>query len=90
MESTIKEWENLRQGIWKTMKAKETLDVICNVCLERDAKIKWKDRIQSSLCHICDDIVHSSFPLHDRIVDGRRMTPIEFYDNKQEIIIEGT
>ena len=89
-ESIIKEWENLRQGIWKILKSKETLDVFCNVCLEQNAIIKCKDCIHSSLCHICDDIVHSSFPLHDRIIDGRRLTPLESYDNKEEITMKGS
>ena len=44
----------------------EIVDGNCTVCRERKGIIKCKQCYNNVLCFICDDIVHTANPLHDR------------------------
>ena len=71
------------------MKARETINDVCNVCNERDATIKCQQCQQHSLCLVCDDVIHDSCPFHDRMVNGSKILPLESFDPKEGITFKG-
>lgn len=88
-QSTLAEWEKLQSMIWEVMLSREVLDDCCHVCREREPVIKCNDCHENSLCYLCDDIVHSTLPLHDRCLFSedyaKKLLPWESANEHHEI-----
>lgn len=85
VQSSQEEWEKIRESTWTVLKAREMIDEQCNVCKERSAKIKCRDCVADSLCAECDDIIHTSFPFHDRVANGKKLLPLQVLDESDSI-----
>ena len=88
-QTSFAEWEAVRQSIWDLMKSRETVGDMCNSCGERDAQVKCLQCVEHSLCFKCDDQLHDSSPMHDRMVDGSKLLPTESFDPEEGITFKG-
>ena len=59
-------WRRSRSQIWDALYVNIVVKGFCDVCNEREAVIKCNDCFDNSFCYLCDDITHTSYPLHDR------------------------
>lgn len=87
-ESSQDDWDKVRNNIWSNMQARDVLEDICYVCKEQTAKIYCLDCIHS-LCPLCDNAVHEKEPCHDRMVDGKILSPTDGLTHDNEIIFSG-
>ena len=81
----------LREVICLQQVSDETL---CALCVERKAVIRYKQcKKHSLLCFVCDDIIHSSSLLHDRLFwsDNQleKLTPGQAVSETGEIVDVG-
>ena len=87
------EWTSIRPDIWETLLSNEIIANLCLINKERQAKVKCNDCVLNSLCGICDDIIHSTNPLHDRksFVHGFNSSigPCETVTETEEIDFSG-
>ena len=87
VQSSEVTWKECRNNIWQALFSREVVKETCSYCLDRPANIICDDCKNSSLCYICDDIVHTSHPLHDRdaYINGYRqpLSPQEHIINEE-------
>ena len=68
-ESLLTRWESVREEVVKASIISQHIpdDSMCSMCNEHQSVIACRQcRRYRILCCICDDIIHSSSPLHDR------------------------
>lgn len=82
-------WRRSRSQIWDALYANIVVKGFCDVCNEREVVIKCNDCFDGSFCYLCDDITHTSYPLHDRhsFIGGypEVLTPLETINQSLEI-----
>lgn len=87
-ESSQDDWDKVRNNIWTNMQARDVLGDTCFVCNEKTAKIYCFD-CMDSLCPLCDHSIHEKEPCHDRMVDGKFLSPTDGLGHDNEIIFSG-
>ena len=88
-QSSIADWEAIRSNLWKALKTRETIDIVCNKCMEREAYIKCHECEHDSLCYVCDNDIHDIQPFHNRMVDGSNLLPLQSFDSEEGITFQG-
>lgn len=88
IQASEESWKRSRKAIWDALYKKIQLKGPCSNCNEREAIIKCEDCMEVGLCFICDDIMHSSSPFHNReaYIDGypSPLTPLETVNSNLE------
>ena len=94
MSSSQEQWRQNRAVTWNTLLSREVVIGICEHCEMENAVIRCNICYHNSLCHICDDIIHSYSPLHDRslFVKGfqTQLLPTEVVNELAQIELTGT
>lgn len=92
-ESLLTRWENVREEVLNASIISQQIpdDSICSMCNERQSMIVCRQcRRYMHLCCICDDIIHSSSPLHDRQLYAdnqlQNLTPCQGFTEDMKII----
>ncbi|XP_057310749.1 uncharacterized protein LOC130648699 [Hydractinia symbiolongicarpus] len=88
--TTQNQWARIRPVIKDVMLSREVPKGVCNICQEREVVIKCNMCLESFLCYVCDDIIHTSNPVHDRSFISKGITttlsPLEIVDDNFEIV----
>lgn len=91
--TTQNQWARIRPVIKDVMLSREVPKGVCNICQEREVVIKCNMCLESFLCYVCDDIIHTSNPVHDRSFISKGITttlsPLEIVDDNFEIVQTG-
>eukprot|EP00795_Rhopilema_esculentum_P015807 gene15807-7112_t len=95
-DAALTKWENVRQELVESLIHSQYIEkgAVCHYCNEREASIICKQcKGRKHLCFVCDDVIHSAAPLHDRLFYTekrlKKLTPCQGINSAGDIINVG-
>ncbi|XP_065054888.1 uncharacterized protein LOC135683533 isoform X3 [Rhopilema esculentum] len=92
-DAALTKWENVRQELVESLIHSQYIEkgAVCHYCNEREASIICKQcKGRKHLCFVCDDVIHSAAPLHDRLFYTekrlKKLTPCQGINSAGDII----